>query len=170
LFVGDIRKISAHLDTFVEHLGLHGAKLDQANDSALLALEFENGAQGMVHVSYVPYLGNRMFEMNVTLHGQSGTLEAFFSALTVEVRASRDDRKTVETKTFPEYLTGEVTNGDISLLFKVFQKLPVGDRLFIDSILDDRPITPNFLDGLRVQEVVDAALHSQEKNSWIAVS
>ena len=170
LFVGNITRTSARLDTFIEHPGLHGHTLDPANDSALLALEFENGAQGMVHVSYVPYLGNRMFEMNVSLHGQSGTLESGFSALTAEVQALQDDTKTVETRTFPEYLTGDVTNGDISPLFEVFQKTPVGDRLFIDSILDDSPITPDFLDGLRVQEVVDAALQSQETNCWVSIS
>jgi predicted dehydrogenase len=170
LFVGNIASVSAHLNNFIEHPGLHGQKLDPANDSALLALEFENGAQGVVHVSYVPYLGNRMFEMNVTLHGKSGTLVTIFSALTAEVHAVQDNKKIFKTKTFPEYLTGDVTNGDISSLFTIFQKLPVGDRLFIDSILDDRPITPNFLDGLRVQEVVDAALQSQKKNSWISIS
>ena len=38
-----------------------------------------------------------------------------------------------------------------------------GDYLFLDSILEDRPISPSFLDGLKAQEVVEAAKESHEK-------
>jgi predicted dehydrogenase len=169
LFVGDIARVSAHLNTFIERPGPHGEILDPANDSALLAIEFENGAQGVIHTSYVPYLGNRMFEMNITLHGQSGTLEVVFTALSAEVHAVREDNKRFEIKTFPDYLPGDVDQGDISPMFKIFCKLPVGDRFFIDSILEDRPVIPNFYDGLKVQEVVDAAIQSHENNSWVSI-
>jgi predicted dehydrogenase len=169
LFVGDIARISAYLNSFVERPGPNDKILDPANDSALLALEFDNGAQGVIHVSYVPYLGNRMFEMNITLHGLSGTLEVVFSALSAEVRAVRDGKKKFEIKTFSEYLTGDVEQGDISPMFEIFSKLPVGDRFFIDSILEDRPVVPNFYDGLRVQEVVDAAIQSHQSGNWISL-
>ena len=45
----------------------------------------------------------------------------------------------------------------------------VGDRLFIDSILDDRPITPSFHEGLKAQEVIDAAMESDRTGRWVSV-
>jgi predicted dehydrogenase len=169
MFVGDIARVSAHLNNFVEHPGLDDQMIDPANDSALLALEFENGTHGVVHASYVPYLGNRMFEMKITLHGLSGTLEAILSAICAEVHAVQDDGKTFEIKTFPELLTGNIDQGDISPMFDIFCTLPVGDRYFIDSIIKDLPAAPNFYDGFKVQKVVDAAIQSHEKGVWVSL-
>lgn len=43
-YVGDVAKVSGHLATFVERPGADGAALEPANDAALLAAEFANGA------------------------------------------------------------------------------------------------------------------------------
>ena len=50
-----------------------------------------------------------------------------------------------------------------------FQSQSVGDRLFIDSILADKPIIPDFNDGLAAQEVIDAAFASHQQGDWVAV-
>jgi predicted dehydrogenase len=169
LFVGEVARVSAHLNHYVQRPGPDGRILDPANDSAVLALEFENGAQGAVHVSFIPHIGNRIFEMNVTLHGLEGTLEAVFSALTAEVHAAGANSKDFDVKTFPEYLTPAAEQGDISPMFEIFQRLPIGDRLFIDSILEEGAEIPTFCDGLRAQEVVDAAIQSHENGSWVSL-
>jgi hypothetical protein len=44
----------------------------------------------------------------------------------------------------------------------VFEKQSAGPRLFIDAILEDKLPSPNFYDGFKVCEVVDAALKSAE--------
>jgi predicted dehydrogenase len=169
LFVGEIARVSASLDTFVERPGPDDQSVDPANDSALIAIEFVNGAHGIIHTSYVPYLGHRNFEMNITLHGQSGTLEAIHSALVAEIHFIRDDNKKFETISFPEYLLGDEEQVDFSQLFKIFTKLPVGDRFFIDSILEDHPAIPNFYDALKVQEVIDAAIRSHQSGRWVSL-
>lgn len=51
-------------------------------------------------------------------------------------------------------------NVDKANPFGVFTEQPAGDRLFIDAILEDRPVSPDFYDGLKVQEVIDAALRA----------
>jgi hypothetical protein len=38
----------------------------------------------------------------------------------------------------------------------------IGPRLFIDAILDDRPIEPSFHDGHQVQRIVEAAMESHQ--------
>ena len=54
-------------------------------------------------------------------------------------------------------------------MFDIYPKLPVGDRLFIDSIIEDHPAIPNFYYGMKVQEVVDAATQSHKNNSWVVI-
>ena len=46
----------------------------------------------------------------------------------------------------------------------------IGNRLFIDAILEDRPITPSFREGLKVQEVIEAALASHQQGKWVSLS
>jgi predicted dehydrogenase len=45
-----------------------------------------------------------------------------------------------------------------------------GDYLFIDSILEDRPISPSFYDGLKAQEVIDAAEQAHQSGCWVSLS
>ena len=54
------------------------------------------------------------------------------------------------------------------------QTQSVGDRHFIDAILYDQPVAPDFEDGLKVQAVIDAALESHRPSvlrileQWLA--
>src|SRR5581483_6145149 len=40
---------------------------------------------------------------------------------------------------------------------------------FVGAIREDRPATPNFQDGVRVQRVMDAVCKSVETQSWVEV-
>jgi predicted dehydrogenase len=42
-------------------------------------------------------------------------------------------------------------------------------RDLLVAIAEDRPVTPNFRDGLRCQEVLDAAKRSAEQQAWVEV-
>jgi predicted dehydrogenase len=168
-YVGDIARVSAHLTTFVERPGPESQALDPANDSAVLTVEFENGAQGVIHVSAVAYVGDRGQEQHVILHGQSGTLEADFTFVGAELRGARHDEEQFAPLSVPDDLWGDVDQTDFSQILDVFVKQPVGDRLFIDAILEDRPVTPSFYDGLKAQEVIDAAIESHQSGSWVSL-
>ena len=48
----------------------------------------------------------------------------------------------------------------IDQLFDLFKKQSVGNRLFIDAILEDRPIDATFYDSWKAQQVINAALAS----------
>ena len=169
-YAGDIARVSAYLTTFVERPGPEGQALDPANDSALLAVEFENGAQGVIHVSAVAHVGDREQEQHVILHGQSGTLEADSTFVGAELRGIRPGKDQFETLLVPDHLWEGVDRTDFSRILDIFFKQPVGDRLFIDAILEDRPVTPSFYDGLKVQEVMDAAIESHQSGGWVALS
>jgi predicted dehydrogenase len=171
--VGDIARVSAHLGVYVDRPGPQGQTLDPANDAAVLAVEFANGAQGVIQVSAVAHTGDREFGQHVALHGQSGTLEveAYF-LLGAEVRGVRDSEKQFQKLAVPDELWGDVDRNQplIMQVMEAFTQQPIGDRLFIDAILDDRQVTPSFYDGLKAQEVVDAAMRSHQEGCWVSIA
>jgi predicted dehydrogenase len=61
-------------------------------------------------------------------------------------------------------------NWDLLNYMEPFARQSVGPRLFVDAILEDRNLEPDFYDGLKVQEVIDAAVESHERGVWMAVS
>ncbi len=88
-YVGDIAKVSGHLATYVARPGPDGQVLDPANDSALVALEFANGAQGTIHVSAVAHVGDRGQSFQAALYGEAGSLEFDFDFKEAELRGLR---------------------------------------------------------------------------------
>ncbi len=166
-FVGDVKRVSAHLSIFVDRT------IDRdhrpANDSAVLALEFVNGGHATVNASAVAHLAQRGQEQQIIIHGEGGTLEAEFNfdmASPLVLRGVRKDEMKFQPLAIPDEFWGGV---DQSKPREIFLYQSIGDRLFIDSILEDRPIQPSFYDGLKAQEVIDAALLSHETGRWITL-
>jgi len=170
--VGDISRVSAHLVTSVERMGADGQPLrTPANDSALLTVEFANGACGAIVVSAMAHMAEREQFHEISLYGEDGTLELNTSSIAVQMRGVRKGQTEFETLTVPDELRMEV---DLSLplwdrFARTMQTQSIGDRQFIDAILNEQPVAPNFEDGLKVQAVIDAALESQRRGCWVWV-
>jgi predicted dehydrogenase len=171
LYVGDIARVSAHLTTFVDRPGPDGQPLDPANDSAILHLHFKNGAQGMIQVSAMAHVADREQQQQIVLHGEAGTLEADFTFdAPSEIRGARHDEERFNILPVPDHLWGEVKRSmPFDELKELFVKQPVGVRQFIDAIIEDRPVSPNFYDGLKAQEVIDAAIESDRSGCWVSL-
>ncbi len=166
-FVGDICKVSCHLSTYVNRPTNQVYR--PANDSAVLALEFVNGGHATLNISAVDHLADRGQEQHIILHGENGTLEAESEHYEIPISTLRGVRKGedhFQNLAVPDELWGDA---DRNSLFDIFYKQSIGDRLFIDSILENRPIQPNFYDGFKVQEVIDAALKSHETGQWVTL-
>jgi predicted dehydrogenase len=171
-YVGEIADVSATLAVFVERRGSDGETLDSANDAAVLTVRFANGVQGSVQASAVAHVGAPMQEHHIRLHGDGGTLALDSPGSGAEIRgmqASEDEYRPLEV---PDDLWGDVdlTAPYFVKLRSAFESRSVGDRLFIDSILQDRPIIPSFYDGFKSQEVVDAAIASHDTCQWVRVN
>jgi len=162
--VGDIAKVNAHLCMFLNRPGPDGGILDPTNDSAMLAMEFEKGTQGVIQLSSLAYIGMDGMHSRITLHGESGTLEVKATFTSAEIRGARDGEKEFRPLPIPDRILERV---DKANPFHVRSQF-TGDYLFIDSILQDRPISPGFYDGLKAQEVIDAAKESYEKGCWVS--
>src|SRR5207249_260977 len=71
----------------------------------------------------------------------------------------------------PEHLLGGTGLGCdwVDTMGRIFRGQPVGTRLFIDCILQGKPITPNFHDGMKAQAVIEAAFESDRTGCWVDV-
>ncbi len=171
LFFGEITRVSARLATYVDRPGADGSLIDPANDAASLLLEFEDGAQGMLQVSAAAHTA-QLQTIDVELHGSEATLTATLPwQQGARITAVQGAGQPEQELTVPEELwCGVEPAGNYMDRFAgLLQKASIGDRLFIDSILDGKLPQPNLYDGWKVQQVVDAALLSNERGAWVEV-
>jgi predicted dehydrogenase len=168
--VGDIASVSALSSVFVDRPGAEGEGLEPANDSTCLLVEFDNGAQGMIHASLIAELGDRFMQQQVKLYGDGGSLEIDIqyegaeAGVVLYVARHQDER--FQRLDVPASYWGDV---DREKPFDVFTQQPIGCRAFIDAIIENRPITPNFNDGYKAQQVIDAAMESHRSGNWVTI-
>ncbi len=171
---GDITRVAANLGSFVQRYHEDGRPVAPTNDATLLTVEFANGSQGIIHTSSVVHTGGRGMEQHIILYGDKGTVEADFnfgnfgseSGPTMTVRAASAPDRLFADLPIPDHIWGEVPTDQNS---EVFNRMPAGDRYFIDCIVLDRPVTPSLWDGVAVQEVMEAAMTSQRTGQWVNV-
>src|SRR5205807_1774984 len=104
-------------------------------------------------------------------HGDSGTLEARHTYFGIDagvvLRGVRKGESSFTTLAVPDlFLEG---GADPRQIFDPYVKQSAGPRLFVDAIQADKPATPDFDVGVRVQEVVDAALLSNTEKRWVGL-
>lgn len=166
-FLGPITGVHAQLGHFVLRRDTQGIVHSSAPDSALLSVQFESGAQGILNVSTVGHVGERQIQHRIALHGENGTLEAGISLAQIEIRGVRAGETEFQTLPIPDKFWGAA---DRSNPFSLGTHLSVGDRLFIDGILNDEKIEPDFAVGASVQAIMDAALESNRTGCWIEIA
>jgi predicted dehydrogenase len=175
-WLGDVTQVNAHLDAFVERPGVQGEPLEAACDAFFLSLIFGNGVHAVVQAGEVFQTGERYHEQQVRLYGESGTLEATLALtgtdlarqlVTMESKicgAHRDSPRFTCLPLPEQLLEPGVDPGNF---LDPFLCQSAGARHFIDAIVADRMPSPNFCDGVAVQEVIDAALQSQLNGGWV---
>ena len=169
-YLGDVRKVSAHLATFIDRLGVDGKPAEPVNDTAVVTLQHEQGTQSIIQVSAMTHKADRIVDINVLLHGANGSLEAehifYGSETSVKILGARHDEEVFSRLAIPNELRADLGEDDP---FEPYVKHSAGPRLFVDAILEDRPLSPDFYDGFKVQEVIDAALESHRRGGWVSL-
>ena len=168
--VGEISRVSAQLGVFVDRPGADGGRIDPANDSALLLVEFANGTHGTIQASVVAHLADREMQQQVKLYGEAGTLEIDYQyggpdAGTVVLAAHSEDQEFQRLEVPAEYWV-DVRHSDP---WEVFTKQSAGCRAFIDAILDNQFLSPSFHDGYKAQQVIEGAMISHRLAKWITI-
>jgi predicted dehydrogenase len=164
--VGPIKRLVANVKTLTP---LRGGAVNDTDDWVGLLAEFMNGATGVQESSKLA----------------SGRNESWRSLDYVEINGS--ERSYVfTTGSWNTLQTGKVGGPGLETMEipKEFWKLPgsprdatQGDPLvtfrydqaweFIEAIRQQRPCSPDFHDGARAQQVMDAAVRSAEIKAWV---
>jgi predicted dehydrogenase len=168
--VSDIASITTQLAVFVDRPGADGGVIDPANDCATSLVKFANGAHGTFQVSGVAHIADRFVQQQIRLYGEAGSLEleVIYSGAEVGtiIRAARNQDDQFQNLEVPHSYWGDA---DPSNSMSIFTRNSVGTRQFIDAILEDRPVEPNFYDGFKAQQVIDAALKSHDKGCAVNI-
>jgi predicted dehydrogenase len=170
-FLGDIRRVSAHLPALIDRSGQKSPPSMPATDAALVTMELEGGVQVLVQASAVAHVGNQVVRIAVQLYGEDGSIEVEHVFLGkdagVTLRGIRRQQDEFQNLELPTDLVRGLNPAE---LMDPYLKRSAGPRLFIDAISRDEPATPDFYDALKVQEVVDAALKSHHERCWISLN
>jgi len=160
---GDISAVFASLDTFTRCPDTEMP----ANDSAVLFIKHANISRGIIHASNVSIKESRGIHY-CTIQGSEGLLELDISFEKMEIRGAQNGEDIREIPVPDSYWIGiDRTQPIMDQISQYFKSNSVGGRLFIDAILQDMDFSPNFYDGLKVQEVIDAALQSNDLGKWV---
>ncbi len=167
--VGEIEWVNASLAVHARP-----SSPEVANDTAFLNLGFRSGAQGSLIVSAASYLADQWGGRMVELYGEKGTLECYDAATgegpTPRVVGARANEPRFATLPLPELYTGGADMTSWNWWSQILTSQPVGDRLFIDAILNGDHPAPTFEDGWRGMQVIDAAFEADRIGKKIVIS
>lgn len=168
LLIGPMKRLVANIKNMTP---VRDGAPNDTDDWVAILSEFENGASGVLESSKLA----------------SGVNESWRSPDRVELNGS-EASFSFTTGTWNELQFGKVGGPGLKALPvpKEFWTWPgsprdpgAGDPLvsfrydqaweFIDAIRSDRPCLPSFHDGVRMQAVIDAALHSAQHGQWVNV-
>jgi predicted dehydrogenase len=165
---GDIASVSATLGTSISRAGIAGHEAGSANDSAHLSIRFAGGGLGVVDTSVVAASADMLASQVVRIEGERATLdlEHIFAGVRagVTLRLIRAGSETIETLAVPARYSGAA---DPANFLDVYRTEQVGVLDFLAAIREDRQPQPGFDTGVRVQEVIDAALRSHAEGRRI---
>ena len=173
-FYGEIAAVTAVIGQAVPRAPRpDGVPYRPTEDSAMILLEFENGATGSLHVTSVAYEPGPFGQTHATeLHGSGGSLHAFTDWDTVQrVDGCRVDEPATYALPIPDRLFGNARRDTVGNTYKdTFREQDSMARGFVTAIAAGTPASPDFRDGLAVQRVLDAAGRSAREGRRVQIA
>lgn len=171
---GTITSVCCHLSQNVPRpiLDPDGKVYPQADDNAVILLQFENGAQGTIQASTVAYENTPFGQTHhMEFHGSDGTLYSFTDwDKTQRVSGAKAGKGALKPLRIPERIWNGARHDTVHNTYRdVFRQQNWMTRQFIRAITHGDPTRPTFQDGARVQRVVDAGLQSARQRCWVDV-
>lgn len=169
LLIGPIRRLVADVKTFIPTRG--GNRSDVDDWVAMLADFGDRDVTGVLESTKLAtgrgegHRGQDTVEVN----GSEGTI-VYSTQKPLELQIGNtgapDLHRIDVPREFLVYPTSprEPGAGDALVTFRYDQTAE-----FIDAIVNQRPCSPSFVDGARVQAVMDAALQSADQRRWVDV-
>lgn len=172
---GEISAITCRLTRIVPRPATdpQGQPYELLDDSCLLTVEFANGAVGMIHCSALCYEGSPFGQTHhMDFHGSDGTLYSYTDWDRIQqVKGARKGEGMPRELPIPEHIWGDARRDTVHNTYRdMFRSEDFMIRGFINSILDDRDIEPNFQQGARIQRLISAAVKSHETSARVEVA
>jgi len=173
-FYGEIKAVTALLGYHVSRDPRpDGQPYQPADDSAVMMLEFENGARGVLHVSSLAYEQTPFGQTHhMEFHGSGGTLYSFTDwDKTQSVSGARDGEGAIHGLPIPDHIWGTARRDIVHHTYKdVFREHDFMARGFVSAIADNTSVEPSFRDGARIQRYLEAALLSAQEGRRVEVN
>jgi predicted dehydrogenase len=176
-FNGPVEAVCAQLSTFLERAPTdpQGQPYEHADDSAMVMLRFQNGAQGLVHATVVAYEKTYANEYNFDqvhewdFHGSEGTLRQVIDwDFRQQITGDRVGDGPERVLTVPEaYWGGARRERVIETWEDVFRKQGHLVCEFVRAVANGQQMVPSFADGARTQLLLDAAVESANTGCWV---
>jgi predicted dehydrogenase len=166
---GEIAAVSAEIDTVVKNRYLPNSNETRAvtaDDSFTLLCRFARGGKGIINVSAVTPFGNGE---RIEVYGSQGSLVIDSEGRLYGGRVGEDHLQVLQ---IPARYTSGPSSSDQRL--RPFVTL-AGD--FVEAIRQVKQtgnppgpeVTPGFMDGYKVQQVIEAARQSAETKCWVSL-
>ncbi len=171
---GEISAVTCRLGYSVPRPALdpQGDAYELGDDSCMLTLEFANGALGMIHCTAVCYEDSPFGQTHhMEFHGSEGTLYSFTDwDKTQQVKGARVGEGLPRELPIPHHIWGAARRDTVHNTYRdMFRSEDFMIRGFINGILNDSALLPNFEHGARMQRLVSAAVQSHETGRRIEV-
>ncbi|GIQ71421.1 gfo/Idh/MocA family oxidoreductase [Xylanibacillus composti] len=183
--VGDISEVMAMAKTWIKERPVQSGGLDKlgtvkasgnveksavdVDDEISTLLRFENGAVGSLEATRNAWGRNNYITFEI--HGEKGSV--FFNyerrdELQVCFSSDPEDRRGFRTVyTGPAHPYGGALWPIPALGIGYTETKIVEAHDFIDAIVNDKEVSPNFEDGYRIAVISDAILASAEADKWV---
>ena len=151
-WVGDFERVLADMRPLIPERQVAGAddvQKSELDDTCAFLTELEGGVQGVFQVSRCAIRSNYI---HIDLYGSHGTLVFRFERETMQAKllGAQGLHEELREISMPQHM-----------------HTPSPQENFIDGIRTGTQVQPSFYEGLRVQQVADALVHSVEQGSWI---
>ena len=149
-----------------------GKPYDVLDDSCMLTLEFSSGALGMIHCSALCYEDSPFGQTHhMEFHGSAGTLYNFIDWDKIQqVKGARVGEGMIRELPIPDHIWGKARRDTVHNTYRdMFRAEDFMIRGFINGIINDSDLTPNFHHGARIQRLLSAALRSHETERRVEI-
>ncbi len=171
---GEFNAVNGFQETFIKTRPFPdgaGSGLVSTDDATLFFSKFSNGALGSFMASR--YATGKKNFLRLEIFGSKGSLLFNLERLNELEYFSEDDdpslqgyKNVIVTDPSHPYMNawwppGHIIGWEHSFIHQI--------REFLEGIAFKKPVSPDFLDGLRCQQILDAVIDSSKKGSWTAI-
>ncbi len=173
--LGDVRSVCGNLATYIKERPTPegGSGAVTVDDCAQVLMQFANGAQGILEVTKLARGNKNNFGFEV--NGSKGSVRFYFERLNELQYYAGDDPgplagfRTIHASdpAHHDYMSGYWPSAAHSIGYGEAFIHIVKD--FLEAVGSGAPMSPDFVDGLRVQELMEAVGASAAARGWVDV-